>query len=216
MSSETGPGNLIVISAPSGAGKTSLASRVLEDREVEGLKFSISHTTRRPRLGECDGVDYFFVTVQEFRRMIGQDAFLEHARVYGSHYYGTSRAFVDAQLHRGYDVLLDIDVQGALQVQRQHPEALMIFVFPPSFHILEKRLRNRGLDDEEEIRRRLQTAAEEICLYDRYSHVIVNEDLEKSILELKSIIVAARCQLPRNAERAQRICRTFEPHAGSA
>lgn len=214
MSSETGKGNLIVISAPSGAGKTSLASRVLEDHEVRRLKFSISHTTRRPRRGECDGVDYFFVPVEEFRRMIDQDAFLEYARVYGSHYYGTSRAFVEAQLDGGNDVLLDIDVQGALQVQQRHPKALMVFVFPPSFRVLEERLRNRGLDDEEEIKRRLQTAAGEISLYDRYSHVIVNDDLEKSILELKSIILAARCRLPRNAHRARRICRTFQPQAG--
>lgn len=216
MSSETGSGNLIVISAPSGAGKTSLASRVLEDPEVQGLKFSISHTTRRPRRNERHGVDYFFVSVSDFRRMISQGAFLEHAQVYGSHYYGTSRAFVQEQLQKGRDVLLDIDVQGALQVQEKMPEALMIFVFPPSFQVLEERLRKRGLDDEEEIQRRLRTAADEISHYDRYSHVIVNDDLEKSILELKSIVLAARCRLERNQERTQRICRTFEPHAGLA
>ena len=211
MSNDAGRGNLIVISAPSGSGKTSLASRVLEDEQVGRLRFSISHTTRSPRQGEQHGVDYFFVAVEEFERMIAQGAFLEHARVYGSHYYGTSRRYVESQLEQGNDVLLDIDVQGAIQVQRQMPEALMIFVFPPSFKTLEERLRNRSLDDEEEILRRLQTAAEEIRYYNLYSHVIVNDDFEKSILELKSIVLAARCRLSSNRGLAEAIRRTFQP-----
>ena len=132
MSNETAPGRVIVISAPSGAGKTSLANGVLKDPDVGGICFSVSHTTRRPREGERDGQDYFFVDQPAFKRMIEEDAFLEYANVFDRHLYGTSRAFVEKENAQGNDVFLDIDVQGALQVRGQIPSALMVFVFPPS------------------------------------------------------------------------------------
>ena len=201
----------MVLSAPSGAGKTSLANRAVQ--EIDDLCFSVSHTTRSPRPGEENGVEYFFVGPAEFEKMIERGEFLEHADVYGKHSYGTTQAFVESQLGKGFDVLLDIDVQGALQVRRRMPQAVLIFVFPPSFEILEQRLRARGLDDEVDIERRLNRAASEIRLFQSYDYMIINDRLEESILELKSIVLAARCQIDRGLERAQRICRTFEEHA---
>ena len=200
-------GCLIILSAPSGSGKTSLAERVLG--EVPGLRFSVSHTTRRPRTGEEDGVDYFFVDEARFESMIRKREFLEHAFVYG-HYYGTSRAFVEQELAQGHDVLLDIDVQGARKVKAQVPEALMVFVLPPSFEVLEKRLRKRGLDDTDVIESRLKTAREEIQSFRRYDYVIINELIEHSVNELKSIVLASRCRIGRRMEEAITIVETFQ------
>lgn len=207
MSSKTPHGSLFVVSAPSGAGKTSLASRVLG--EVEGLSFSISYTTRWPRPGERDGVDYHFVSQADFQRMIEQEAFLEYANVYGCNYYGTARDPVDRRLQGGEDVLLDIDVEGALKVMAARPDSVTVFVLPPSFSVLEERLRKRGLDGEEEIQRRLSAASREISAFHSYDYLIVNEDLEESVDALKSIIVAARCRKLRNSKRAQEITSTF-------
>ena len=203
-------GNLIVISAPSGSGKSSLASGLF--RESEGVVFSVSHTTRQPRRGEKNGEDYFFVNADRFRKMIDEGAFLEWAHVYGN-YYGTSRSFVEKMLSSGNDVLLDIDVQGALKVKEQKPESLMVFVLPPSYHELEKRLMKRGLDDPDVIRRRLQIASDEIKYYRDYHYVIINRDLEKSIRELREIVLAARnsvsCDAGRNWEEAGSVVKTF-------
>ena len=203
-------GNLIVISAPSGSGKSSLASGLF--REIEGLVFSVSHTTRQPRKGEKNGEDYFFVDQDRFREMADEGAFLEWAHVYGN-YYGTSRSFVEQMLASGNDVLLDIDVQGALKVKGQKPEALMVFVLPPSYRELENRLMRRGLDDPEVIRRRLQIANDEITYYKEYHYVIINKDLEKSIRELREIVLAARdsagCDAGGNWEEAESVVRTF-------
>lgn len=204
-------GNLIVISAASGSGKTSLAHRVL--REMPGLRFSVSHTTRKSRIGEKDGVDYFFVSKEKFEDMIREDAFLEHAHVYGN-YYGTSSRFVESELAAGHDVLLDIDVQGAMAVKKRMPEAITVFVFAPSYQVLSDRLRKRGLDDDEVIRGRLQIASGEIRCYREYEYVIINDDIEKSVLELKSIVLAARCRLDRRRERAEEIIRTFPEISG--
>jgi guanylate kinase len=192
-------GNLIVISAPSGSGKTSLAHRLL--RETANLQFSVSHTTRRPRRGERDGVEYFFVSTTEFEQMIREEAFLEYAHVYGN-YYGTSRIFVQSQLNSGNDVLLDIDVQGALKVREERPGALLIFVFPPSFQELRTRLKGRGLDDEAIISKRLTIAKDEIQYYRNYDYVIINKEIEDSLNEVKSIIVAARCSSEKGTEHA--------------
>ncbi|MGH9339346.1 MAG: guanylate kinase [Acidobacteriota bacterium] len=200
-------GGLIVISAPSGSGKTSLARRVLE--EVPQLKFSVSHTTRKQRKGEQDGVEYYFVSKAEFEKMIEQDAFLEYAHVYGN-CYATSRAFVESELSCGNDVLLEIDVQGALKVKRLVPEATMVFVFPPSFEILKERLEGRGLDDEAIIGRRLRIARNEIEYYRHYQYVIVNENIERSVEDLKSIILAKRCGLSRRTFQAEQILQTFK------
>ncbi|HSR52858.1 MAG TPA: guanylate kinase [Acidobacteriota bacterium] len=208
MSSKPVKGTLFVISAPSGAGKTSLAEGLLAS--VDGLAFSVSHTTRRPRKGELHGREYFFISVDEFEAMIEQGAFLEYACVYESHYYGTSRAFVESKLAEGIDVLLDIDVQGAMEVRRKVPKAVLIFVFPPSFQELKERLRKRGLDGDDEIERRLAIAAQEIADYRHYQYLIINDDLGKSRDELKSIVLAVRCQSKRRRQAAQRISDTFE------
>ncbi len=199
-------GNLIVISAPSGSGKTSLANRALE--EIPKLRFSVSHTTRKPRPGERDQVEYFFVSEKEFEEMIGQGTFLEHARVYGN-YYGTSRAFVDEQLSVGYDVLLDLDVQGAAQVKKSYPEAILVFVFPPSLEVLKTRLKNRGLDDPSIIDKRLRIAKKEIQRYTDYQYVIINREIEESLVELKSIIQVAGCRLEKRKDLAEQIIKTF-------
>ncbi len=199
-------GNLIVISAPSGSGKTSLANRALE--EIPSLKFSVSHTTRKPRPGERDQVEYFFVSEKEFEEMIKQDTFLEHARVYGN-YYGTSRAFVDEQLSVGYDVLLDLDVQGAAQVRKSYPEAILVFVLPPSLEVLNTRLTNRGLDDPSAIDKRLGIAKKEIQHYTNYQYVIINTKIEESLVELKSIIQVSGCRLEKRKELAEEIIKTF-------
>lgn len=199
-------GNLIVISAPSGSGKTSLANRALE--EIPKLRFSVSHTTRKPRPGERDQVEYIFVSEKEFEEMIGQGNFLEHARVYGN-YYGTSRAFVDEQLSVGYDVLLDLDVQGAAQVKKSYPEAILVFVFPPSLEVLKTRLKNRGLDDPSIIDKRLRIAKKEIQRYTDYQYVIINREIEESLVELKSIIQVAGCRLEKRKDLAAQIIKTF-------
>ncbi|RUM88612.1 MAG: guanylate kinase, partial [Thermovibrio sp.] len=152
-------GLLIVISAPSGTGKTTLVHMLL--KEFPDLEFSVSYTTRPPRPGEVDGRDYHFVDRKTFERMIEEGDFLEWAEVYGN-LYGTSRTQVLKALNEGKDVILDIDTQGALQVKKNFPEAVLIFILPPSLKELERRLRNRGTDDEETIERRLKTAREEI------------------------------------------------------
>ncbi len=214
-------GRLFIISAPSGSGKTSLAIRLLE--EVSNLQFAVSHTTRRPRGQERHGVEYFFVSETEFETMIVEEAFLEHAHVYGN-YYGTNLAFVESQLSSGTDVLLDIDVQGALKVKARRPETVLIFVFPPSFDELRSRLKRRSLDDQKVIEKRLNIAREEIQLYKEYGYLIVNSEIGKSLNELKSFIMAARgepvkeddritaeyCEVENQIERAEKIILTFQ------
>ena len=208
MSSE---GQLFILSAPSGSGKTSLAEGVLQ--RLSRLRFSISYTTRAPRRGERDGVEYFFVSRDRFREMREREEFLEFAQVYG-HYYGTGAAFVEKKLASGVDVLLDIDVQGAAKVKQRLPEAIGIFVLPPSRRELERRLRRRGLDDAEVIESRLRAAHRELRALEDYDYVIVNRDVETAIDELKSIIVAARCRIARQAGATERILETFEAHGG--
>jgi len=185
-------GCLIIVSAPSGSGKTSLLERVL--REIEGVRFSISHTTRQPREGEQSGKEYFFVSPGEFDRMIERGEFLEYANVYGSNQYGTSSAFVQKVLEAGQDVVLDIDVQGARQIRRKRPDAVLVFVLPPAYHALEERLRRRNLDSPQVIENRLRAARDEIDKVSEYDYVVVNDDIERSVAELKSIILAERCR----------------------
>ncbi len=203
-------GKLIIISAPSGSGKSTLARGLF--RDIKDVVFSVSHTTRKPRANEKEGEDYFFVSVPEFHKMLEEQAFLEYAHVYGN-YYGTSCRFVESQLLSGRDVLLDIDVQGALKVKELRPEALMVFVLPPSYQELGKRLKNRGLDDPEVIERRLKIAREEIRHYKKYNYVIINNDLEQSIEDLKQIVFSAReevkCKAGNNWKEAEKVVETF-------
>jgi guanylate kinase len=181
-----------IISAPSGSGKSTLVNEVRQI--VPGLDFSISYTTREPRGSEQNGREYFFVSRAEFEIMIQQDEFLEHAEVYGNNYYGTARRFLSEAEQKGSDLLLDIDVQGAEQIKRKLPQAVSIFILPPNRSELEKRLRNRSLDSEEVIQRRLVTASREIENYDKYDYILVNDRLEDSVMALRAILFAERVQ----------------------
>jgi len=178
-----------IVSAPSGSGKSTLVNELF--KMVRNLDFSISYTTRPPRGSEKNGKEYFFVSQEEFEAMIAADEFLEHATVFGN-YYGTAKRFLREAESRGHDLLLDIDVQGASQIKQRIPEAVRIFILPPDREKLEWRLRNRGLDSEQVIRRRLDTARREIENYEKYDYILVNNLLEQSADELKDIVLAER------------------------
>ena len=198
-------GIVFIISAPSGSGKTTLTNEILKG--VPDLQFSVSYTTRPPRGSEIDGRDYFFVHQGEFERMLRDDAFLEHANVFG-HYYGTARRFLEDARRAGKDLLLDIDVQGAAQLKRRQPDAVSIFILPPSRDALEHRLRFRRQAEKEAerqvgrggnnqnyedvIRRRLDGARKEIEKYPEYDYILVNDRLDQSIDDLKAIVAAER------------------------
>jgi guanylate kinase len=191
------PGLIIVISAPSGGGKTSLCQRLLNWSPK--IMYSVSCTTRPPRSGEQDGRDYFFLTTGEFERRIGAGELLEHAK-YNSYYYGTPRSFVEEQLAVGHDVLLDIEVQGASQVAQRvrgggfaYPDALVqIFLMPPSMELLERRLRRRGTDNEETIRKRLAIAQLEMEHWREYDYVIISGHLDDDFEQAKAIVIAEK------------------------
>ncbi|MFZ0560115.1 MAG: guanylate kinase [Terriglobales bacterium] len=178
-----------IVSAPSGSGKSTLVAKLL--KMVRDLDFSISYTTRPPRGPEQNRKEYFFVSRQEFEVMIAADEFLEYADVFGN-CYGTARRFLREAKERGNDLLLDIDVQGAEQIQRKIPGAVSIFILPPDWETLERRLRSRGQDSEEVIRRRLDTARREIENYSKYDYILVNDLLEQSANQLKDIVLAER------------------------
>ena len=182
-------GTLYVFTGPSGAGKGTLLSRLMagDDR----LFYSISATTRAPRPGETDGVQYYFLTRADFERKIAQNAFLEHAR-YVDNYYGTLEAPVNEKLAEGYDVILEIEVQGAMQVHQKRPDAVMVFIAPPSFEELAARLRGRGTEDEEKVRKRLETAKEDLKSRDRFVYVVVNDEIDRAVRELQGILAARR------------------------
>lgn len=186
-------GTLYIVTAPSGAGKTTLVHAVLE-REP-GLALSISYTTRPPRPGEVDGRDYRFVGKEEFLRLRDGGELLEWAEVHGN-YYGTSRTWIETQLQQDRDVLLEIDWQGARQVRRMFPHAVSIFILPPSLEALEARLRGRGTDSEATIARRLAAAREEMRHVEEFDYVIINDRLERAIDELTAVVRAARLRLP--------------------
>ena len=202
--------DLFIVSSPSGAGKTTLIRRVLADPTVRrgSLHFSVSHTTRRPRPGEKDGREYHFVTEETFRDLQAKDGFLEWASVHGN-LYGTSRMEVEPRLATGTDVLLDIDVQGARQVRSKVPEAVKIFVFPPSRDVLEARLRARASDSAEVVARRLAVATAEMSEFGEYDYAIINDDLEEAVDELRSIVVARRAGRSRRRDRLEAILKTF-------
>lgn len=182
-------GSLFIISAPSGAGKSSLVKALIESDPR--LKLSISYTTRPPRPGEQDGVHYHFVTRETFLEMLGEGAFLESAEVYGN-YYGTSQSWIEAQMAEGHDVLLEIDWQGAAQVRRLIPGAISIFILPPSLKELERRLHNRGQDSPEVIARRLAAAREDIAHALEYDYLVVNERFDLALADLRAIVHTQR------------------------
>ena len=200
------PGTIFVISAPSGAGKTTLVNRLLA--AVPGLSFSVSHTTRVPRQGEENGRDYFFVSLAEFRRMISRGEFLEWAQVFDN-YYGTSWKQVLAAQRAGKDVLLDIDVQGHKQVKARMKDAISIFVLPPSFQELERRLRRRHLDTPEAIRKRLVFARREVRHWPEYDYLVVNNRIPEAAQALKAVVTAARFRRSCQQNQANEISRTF-------
>src|SRR5271155_1067863 len=218
-----------IISAPSGSGKSTLVNELF--KMVRNLDFSISYTTRPPRGSEQNGKEYFFVSRDEFETMNAADEFLEHADVFGN-YYGTARRFLREAEEHGHDLLLDIDVQGASQIMRRIPGAVSIFILPPDWETLERRLRSRGLDPEPVIRRRLDTARREIENYSKYDYILVNNVLDQSADQLKDIVLAERwqrsgtklseeqqrqvataqaCRLEQARERVQPIVASFNP-----
>jgi len=201
-------GRLYIISAPSGAGKTSLVAALLEiDRQIE---VSVSHTTRAPRPGELDGVNYNFVSASEFESLIDQNGFLEHAKVFGN-YYGTSKAWVEQRLAAGRDVILEIDWQGAQQVRSILPDALSIFVLPPSKAALRVRLEGRAQDNSEVIDERMAQAESESSHYHEYSYLLINDQFDQTLEQLKSIFVANRLATSRQTLACRDILRDLLP-----
>jgi len=204
-------GCLFIVSGPSGAGKTSICTPVL--RQLPDIELSVSYTTRRPRTGERDGVDYRYVDAATFDRMIAADEFAEWAEVHGNR-YGTAKAAVDAALAAGKDLLLDIDTQGAEQIKRNYPypTAVMVFLLPPSRERLASRLVGRATEDSESVRTRLRNACREIAAVGRYDYAIVNEDLESAVQALMSIIRGERLKVAHIVdEDLARIIIAFEP-----
>ncbi len=193
-------GTLYIVSAPSGAGKSSLIQALLKTQPLYDTQVSISHTTRAVRPGEKHGEHYFFVSKDEFCGMIENDAFLEHAEVFGN-YYGTSREAIEQVLASGVDVFLDIDWQGAQQIRKKMPQARSIFVLPPSKDELDRRLRGRGQDSEEVIAKRMAQAVAEMTHFAEYDYLIVNDDFDLALSDLKTIIRAERLRLSRQKLR---------------
>jgi guanylate kinase len=201
-----GHGLLFIVSAPSGAGKTTLVERVVE--QTPHLKMSRSYTSRPARQGEIDGVDYNFVTRPRFEAMMAAGEFLEWADVFGN-LYGTSDADTRHVLAAGEDVVLVIDVQGARKVRRRGAEAITVFVMPPSYAALEQRLRGRSKDSEEAIQRRLEVAREEVASFEEYDFIVINDELSSAADRLRAIVLAERARLKRMRGTAETIGRTF-------
>jgi guanylate kinase len=197
---------VFIVSGPSGSGKSTLVLKMLE---VPGTMFSISCTTRPPRPTESAGKWYDFVSEAEFERMAAQGEFLEYARVFGKHRYGTPRRWYDEAQRRGLDLVLEIDVQGAEQVKKELPAAVAIFILPPAREELERRLRTRDQDSAEAIKRRLDRAQQEMQRYTEYDFLVVNDDVERAGREVQAITVAARCLRSCLSDRAQKILESF-------
>jgi len=200
------PGNVFVVSAPSGAGKSTLVQRLV--RSVPDLVFSISFTTRKPRPGEVDGIDYFYIDEERFDRMVREGGFVEWVQVYG-HRYGTGRDWLNGVLATGKDVLLDIETTGALNLRKAIPDARMIFILPPSAASLEQRLRSRGKDSDDQIAIRLRHARHELELYPAYDYLVMNDDLELAYRQFEGIVFATRASRERMAPAALRILEGF-------
>ncbi len=191
-------GSLYIVAAPSGAGKTSLLKSLLE--RVPGVEVSVSYTTRPRRPGEREGINYHFVDPQTFQKMITQGRFLEHAEVFGNH-YGTAKANILERLQQGIDVILEIDWQGARQIRRTLPEAVGIFIVPPSRETLEQRLRARGQDSRETIERRMCEAVAEMIHYNEFDYLVVNDEFEQALDGLRAIILARRLRVEVQQEK---------------
>jgi guanylate kinase len=206
MSSSSAEGKLFIVSAPSGTGKTTLVERLVQ--LVPGLKMSRSYTSRPARAGERDGVDYNFISRDRFAGMMREGDFLEYADVFGN-YYGTGKADTEALLAEGHDVVLVIDVQGARQVRTRCAGCVGIFILPPSSDVLERRLRGRSKDSEDQIRKRLETARQEVPEYAGYEYVVVNDELEAAVERLRAIVLAERARAQAMRGTAETIIGTF-------
>jgi len=186
---------LIVVAGPSGVGKGTVCSKLFD--KMDEIEFSVSATTREPRKKEKHGVNYFFVSHEKFDEMIKNGEFLEHADVFGNK-YGTPKDYVMSKLGEGRDVLLEIDVQGAMMVMANYPDAVFIFILPPSLRALEERLMSRGTETSEQLRLRLNKAKEEMGYAEKFDYVVVNKDVHKAYEEIKSIIISEKCKVERN------------------
>lgn len=195
-------GNLYIVAAPSGGGKTSLVKNLVET--LDDIRVSISHTTRLKRPGEQDGVDYFFIDEKEFIDMMNESAFLEHARVF-NHLYGTSSRQITEDLERGIDIVLDIDWQGAEQIRHSFSDAVSIFIVPPSLDVLKQRLVKRGQDNNDVVSDRMIKAQDELSHYPEFDYLIVNDDFDKAALELRSIVIANRLRVERQVNKQAKL-----------
>lgn len=195
-------GTLFTVCAPSGAGKTSLVNALVAS--LDNLTVSVSHTTRQPRPGEKNGVNYHFVTEDDFIHMLTCNLFLEHAQVY-DHYYGTSQRWLLEHLHTGTDVILEIDWQGAQQVRRLKPDTVTIFILPPSREVLEQRLRSRGKDSEAVIAKRLQVAVDDISHYVEFDYLVVNDDFSQAVKDLQAIVHSQRLTQLAHAPKLEKL-----------
>lgn len=189
-------GLLLVVSGPSGVGKGTVCRKLLE--RGGQMKLSVSATTRSMRKGEVDGQSYFFKTHEEFERMIAAGEFLEYVRLFHSNYYGTPRGPVEEEMAKGYDILLEIDYHGGLRVKEAYPDAVLVFIVPPTIGELKKRLIGRQSESEEMLEVRMRTAQEEISMMDRYDYVIVNDEVERAVDTLEAIVRAEKCRMDRN------------------
>ena len=189
-------GLLLVVSGPSGVGKGTLV-KALMDRNSK-IKMSVSATTREPRPGEIEGVHYFFKTEEEFKAMVDRGEFLEYIHVFGSKYYGTPRSFVEQHLENGYDVILEIDVQGAMKVKQAFPDAVLMFITAPSMSEIKSRLIGRGTETMEQVEKRFATAFEEIKMIPQYDYVIVNDVVDVAVHHMEAILEAERCRTARS------------------
>lgn len=203
---KTSTGTLYVFSAPSGAGKTTLVKALLEQTEDIGV--SVSHTTRMPREGEIDGKDYNFISQDDFKNLIAQSAFLEHAQVFDN-FYGTSQIWVEQELDAGRDVILEIDWQGAEQIRQQMPDMVSIFILPPSREELLKRLTGRGTDSQEIIDRRMQDAVSEMSHHEDFDYLIINDNFDSALQELRAIILARRQRIAAQRQKQQELLKNL-------
>jgi guanylate kinase len=212
MSAGSTQGTLFVVSAPSGAGKTSLVKALL-DSETD-VVLSVSHTTRAPRTGETEGVDYHFVDGEMFAAMCSASQFLEHAEVFGNR-YGTSRQQVDSHLERGTDVILDVDWQGARQIREHMPGSVSIFILPPSWAVLEQRLRDRRTDSSEVIEKRMRAARGEVSHFSEFDFLLVNEDFQRAVEGLRLVVRASRLRVAPQGARHDRLIRELLAESGA-